>query len=453
MQELLQFEMNKEFIERFQIALNTRDDAFIRQVLEEVKPADISALLYEFNTEESKYVIDLLPLETKAAIINDLDPDIRKSFIKIFTNEEIIDIIDVLDSDDVVDILNELSTKIREEVLAGLDEEWKAQIIDLLRYDEDVAGGLMAKEILKANVNWTVIQCIAEIRKQAENVAKVYSVYVVDDKDILLGRVSLKRLILSEDNTRIEDIYDKDVISVQTYFSDLEVAEIMRKYDLESVPVLNVQGQLLGRITIDDIVDVITEQAEEDRQIMSGISESVEEDDSVWRLSRARLPWLIIGIFGGLLSAKFIGLFEGDLIRVTAIAFFIPLIQATGGNVGIQSSSIVVQSLSNPGLINESMWKRLLKVFVVALLNGLILSLLVFGFNLLLGGDFTLSVVVSVALYSVVIIASFIGTITPLILNNFGFNPALASGPFITTTNDLLGLAIYFFTIHLLLWN
>jgi magnesium transporter len=452
-QELLQFEMNKDFIERFQIALNTRDDAFIKQVLEDVKPADISALLYEFNTEESKYVIDLLEVETKAAIINDLDPDIRKNFIKNFTNEEIIDIIDVLASDDAVDILNELKTKVREEVLAGLDEEWKAHIIDLLRYDEDVAGGLMAKEILKANVNWTVIQCIAEIRKQAENVAKVYSVYVVDDKDILLGRVSLKRLILSEDNTRIEDIYDKDVISVQTYFSDLEVAEIMRKYDLESVPVLNVQGQLLGRITIDDIVDVITEQAEEDRQIMAGISESVEEDDSVWRLSRARLPWLIIGIFGGLLSARFIGLFEGDLLRVTAIAFFIPLIQATGGNVGIQSSSIVVQTLASPGLIDESMWKRLMKVFVVALLNGLVLSLLVFGFNLLLGGDFTLSVVVSVALFSVVVIASFIGTLTPLILNSFGFNPALASGPFITTINDLLGLAIYFFTIHLLLWN
>jgi magnesium transporter len=453
-QELIQFEMNKEFIERFQLALNTRDDAFIRQVLEEVNPADISTLLYEFNSEESKYVIDLLPVEKRAAIINDLDPVIRKGFIKNYTNEEIIDIIDVLDSDDAVDILNELSTKIREEVLAGLDEEWKAQIIDLLRYDEDVAGGLMAKEILKANVNWTVIQCIAEIRKQAENVTKIYSVYVVDDKDILLGRVSLKKLILSEDNTRIEDIYEKDIISVQTYFSDRDVAEIMRKYDLESVPVLNVQGQLLGRITIDDIVDVITEQAEEDRQIMSGISENVEEDDSVWRISRARLPWLIIGIFGGLLSARFIGVFESDLLRVTAIAFFIPLIQATGGNVGIQSSSIVVQSLVSPGgLRDESMWKRLMKVFIVALLNGFILSLLVFGFNLLLGGDFSLSVVVSVALFSVVVIASFIGTITPLILNHFGFNPALASGPFITTTNDLLGLAIYFFTIHLLLWN
>ncbi len=449
----MQFEISREFIEHFQHALNTRNDVFIREVLHEVNPADITTLLYEFNSEESKYVIDLLPLEKRAAIINDLEPDIRKGFLKVFTNEEIIDVIDVLDSDDAVDILNELSTKIREEVLAGLDEDWKSQIVDLLRYDEDVAGGLMAKEILKANVNWTVIQCIAEIRKQAENVTKIYSVYVVDDRNILLGRVSLKKIILSEDNTKIADIYEKDILSVQTFYSDREVAEIMRKYDFESVPVVNVQGQLLGRITIDDIVDVITEQAEEDRQIMSGISESVEEDDSVWRISRARLPWLIIGIIGGLVSAKFIGVFESDLIRVAAIAFFIPLIQATGGNVGIQSSSIVVQSLVSPGVRDEGMWKRLLKVFVVALLNGVILSALVFGFNLLLGGDFTLSVVVSIALFSVVVIASFIGTLTPLVLNHYGFNPALASGPFITTLNDLFGLAIYFFTIHLLLWN
>ncbi|HMP99370.1 MAG TPA: CBS domain-containing protein [Cyclobacteriaceae bacterium] len=229
MLEQIPFELSKEFIDRFQIAINTRDDAFIKEVLQDVNPADITTLLYEFNTEESKYVIDLLSLETRADIINDLDADIRKNFLKVFTNEEIIDIIDVLDSDDAVDILNELSTRVREEVLAGLDdEEWKSQIIDLLRYDPDVAGGLMAKEILKANVNWTVVQCIAEIRKQAENVEKVYSVYVVDDKEILLGRVSLKRIIISDDNTRIADIYDKDVLAVQTYGSGRGGAEIMR---------------------------------------------------------------------------------------------------------------------------------------------------------------------------------------------------------------------------------
>jgi magnesium transporter len=232
---------------------------------------------------------------------------------------------------------------------------------------------------------------------------------------------------------------------------DIEVADVMRKYDLESVPVVNVQGQLVGRITIDDVVDVITEQAEEDRQLMSGISENVEEDDSIWRNTRARLPWLLIGIVGGLMNARFMGLFEAELVQITAIAFFIPLIQATGGNVGIQSSSLIVQSLANPGFIEEDFWSRITKVFSVALLNGFFLALLVFGANVLLYSEQKLSIVVSVALFSVVVFASFVGTVTPLVLNRFGFNPALASGPFITTVNDLLGLSVYFLTVHLLL--
>ncbi|MEM9856617.1 MAG: magnesium transporter, partial [Bacteroidota bacterium] len=251
--------------------------------------------------------------------------------------------------------------------------------------------------------------------------------------------------------TKIADILEPDVLSVETFVSEEEVAQLMRKYDLDAVPVVNVQGRLLGRITIDDVVDVITELAEEERNAMSGITEDVEEDDSVWMLTRARLPWLIVGVFGGFISAKFIGVFEEDLMRITAIAFFIPLIQATGGNVGIQSSSIVVQSLANPSAFSDSLFNRLIKVLLVAILNGLVLSLIVYGFNMITGGTGDLATVVSTALFGVVIIASFLGTLTPLVLDKFGFNPALASGPFITTLNDLLGLAIYFYTIHLFL--
>lgn len=452
MEQVIQFELNNEFRERFQQAVDEEDVDFIKRTLDGVKPADISSLLHEFDTEDSKYVIDLLESEIRAEIINDLDDDIREKFLKAFNPPEITSIVNHLDSDDAVDILNELPVKEREEVIAGLDsQEKEANILDLLRYEEDVAGGLMAKELIKANVNWTVVQCIEEIRRQAENVQKLYSVYVVDDNGRLLGRVSLKRIILSTDKTKIADIYTPDLVAVETYMSEEEVAIIMRKYDLEAVPVVNVQGKLLGRITIDDIVDVITELAEEERQLMAGISEDVEEDDSVWMLTRARLPWLLIGIIGGIVSAKFMGIFEDDLLKVTAIAFFIPLIQATGGNVGIQSSSIVVQSLANPSAFTDGLFKRLMKVLLVAILNGLVLSLLVYGVNILLGGDTNLSLVVSLALFCVVLIASFMGTITPLILNKFGFNPALASGPFITTTNDLLGLGIYFYIVHLLL--
>lgn len=451
MEQQIQFELTKEFVDRFQQALDERDQVFILESLQGVKAADISALLYEFNSEESKYVLDQLPLEVQAEIINDLDTDTRVKYLKVYQVNEIIPIVDALHSDDVADILNELPVKEREEVLSGLNHELRTQVTELLRYEENVAGGLMAKELIKVRDHWTVVQCIDEIRKQAENVDKFYAVYVVNDRDVLAGRVSLKDLVLSDARKVVSDICERDITSVETYLSDLEVADIMRKYDLESVPVVNVQGQLVGRITIDDVVDVITEQAEEDRQLMSGISEDVEEDDSVWRNTRARLPWLLIGIVGGLMNAKFMGLFEAELSRITAIAFFIPLIQATGGNVGIQSSSLIVQSLANPGFVYDGLWTRLAKVFLVALLSGISLALLVYGANVLIFSEQKLSIIVSVALLSVVVFASFVGTITPLILNRFGFNPALASGPFITTTNDLLGLTVYFFTVHLML--
>ncbi|HZB13490.1 MAG TPA: magnesium transporter [Chryseolinea sp.] len=445
------FELTKEFRDRFQEALDARDEQFIRHALAHVKPADIASLLYEFNSEESKYVMDLLDIEIQAEIISDLDKDTRKKFLKVYPPSGIINFLNQLASDDTADILNELPIKEREQVLSGLEPELKQQVTELLRYEDNVAGGLMAKELIKARYNWTVVQCVDEIRKQAENVNKFYAVYVVDEADRLMGRVALQDLIVSDARTIVADIIEKDVIAVETYLEDWEVAEMMKKYDLESVPVVNVQGQLVGRITIDDVVDVITEQADEERQIMAGISEDVEEDDSVWRNTRARLPWLLIGIAGGLMNAKFMGLFETELARVTAIAFFTPLIQATGGNVGIQSSSLIVQSLANPDFVDEGLWKRLIKVFFVAILNGVVLAVLVFGANVLLFGEYQLSLLVSLALFSVVLFASFIGTITPLVLNRFNFNPALAAGPFITTMNDLLGLTVYFFTVHLLL--
>lgn len=448
----VEFELTKEFRDRFQQAVDAREANFIRESLEEVNPADITSLLYEFKGDESKYVLDLLSLEVQSRIIKDLDPDTRKKFLTDNYNvTELTAIINYLDSDDAADILNELPIKTSEEILAQLDVVLRSQVIDLLRYDSNVAGGLMAKELIKARAYWTVVQCVEEIRKQAENVGKFYAVYVVDDQDKLLGKVALQELILSDPKTIVKDICEGDIVSVETYMEDSEVAEIMSKYDLESVPVVNVQGHLVGRITIDDVVDVITEQAEEERQIMSGITEDVEEDDSVWRNTRARLPWLLIGILGGMVSARFMGFFEGEIAKITAIAFFIPLIQATGGNVGIQSSSLVVQSLANPGFVDDGLWKRLLKVFSVALLNGLFLALIVFAITWVTFGNDPLNLVVSLALFFVVVFASFIGTITPLLLNKLGFNPALASGPFITTTNDLLGLGVYFLTIHLLL--
>ncbi len=451
MKDYVEFELTTEFRDRFQEALDQRDSAFIDESLREVNPVDITALLYEFNAEESKFTLDILPLDVRADVIKDLDSDTRKGFLKIYSPQEICQIVNLLDSDDAADLLNELPIKVSEEVLLGIDPVLRNQVIDLLRYDENVAGGLMAKELIKVRSHWTVVECVEEIRKQAGQVEKFYTVFVVDESDRLLGRVSLQDIVISDASKRVADLLEEDIVSVETYMPDTEVADIMKKHDLESVPVINVHGQLVGRITIDDIVDVITEQAEEDRQLMSGITEDVEEDDTVWKNTRARLPWLLIGIFGGMLSARFMGLFEKELVSVTAIAFFVPLIQATGGNVGIQSSSLVVQSLASPGYVDEGLWNRLSKVLFVALLNGVFLSVIVFGGNWLLFGNKQLSFVVSVALFSVVVFASLVGTITPLILDRLGFNPAVASGPFITTINDLLGLTMYFLTIMILL--
>ena len=451
MEELTTFELSREYIDRLKEAIGAGDNQFIISSLEGINPMDIYSVLDELDLENARYVLDLLNNETAASIISELDPDDRSKFLKDAEPAKINAMLDCLETDDAVDIINELPVKLREEVIAGIEnEERAAYIVDLMRYEEDCAGGLMAKELIKANLNWNVVQCIDEIRRQAENVQKIYSVYVVDNNDILLGRTSLKRIILANNKTLIKDIYESEIISVETYMDQEEVVSIMRKYDLDAVPVVNGKGKLVGRITLDDVVDVMAEMAEEERNLMSGITEDVEEDDSVWMITRARLPWLIIGLGGGLLGAWFMGFFEKDIALIPAMAFFIPLITATGGNVGIQSSAIVVQSLADKSSLDPGNMQRFYKGLLVSFLNALVLAITVLLFNLLLGQPWRLGFVVAVALFAVVILASIMGTITPLVLDKFGINPALASGPFITTANDLLGLGVYFGIIHFL---
>lgn len=448
----MQFEITKELLQSIDEAIAAQQDGYIRSELEELHAADINSILYTLDTEKAKYVFQLLNDDVGAEIISDLEEDVRAKFLKTFTPNEIAKYVNLIDSDDAADILNEQSIRVREDVIALLEDKHHiANILELLRYDEDSAGGLMAKEFIVAKSNWTVVQCIEEIRRQAEEVSSVFSIYVIDEKEKLIGRVSLKKLILSPDESLIYDIYDDSIYSVDAFASEEEVAKLIMKYDLVAVPVVNVQNKLIGRITIDDVMDVITEQNELNQQAMAGISENVEASDSVWTLSRARLPWLIIGMAGGLMGAEFIGLFRGVLDQVQAMAFFIPLITATGGNVGIQSSTLIVQSLANDNVLSESIVSKLIKSILVAIINGIAISTLVFGFNYLLHDNFALSAVVAISLFAVVMLASLSGTITPLVLNNIGINPALAAGPFITTSNDLLGIAVYFSVAYLLL--
>ena len=453
MESIRIFELSKEYLESLRESIALEDVAFIRESMEDAKKADIAALLDELTMEEALFVLRNLDPSFSADVLIELDEDPQYKVIKEMEPTELASLIDEMESDDAVDVLNQLVVKDREEVIRQLEKKEKSlHILELLRYDEYSAGGLMAKEFIKANHNWSVVQTIEEIRRQAENVDKIYSIYVVDDKEKLIGRVALKKIILAASNTRISDLYEDNIISVPTTMDGEEVAEIMRRYDLEAVPVVNVKNKLVGRITVDDILDLIREQAEEDIQAMTGISDDVEESDSVYRLSRARLPWLLIGMVGGLLGAGFIGFFEEGLSAVTALAFFIPLITATGGNVGIQSSTLVVQSLANKSVFEDSLVKRLLKVLIVALLNGLVLASFVFlTVVFAYGQPLEFGLVVSIALFSVVLLASFMGTLTPILLDKVGINPAMASGPFITTANDLLGLAVYFSVAMLLL--
>ncbi|WP_234734992.1 magnesium transporter [Tellurirhabdus bombi] len=445
------FELTKEYLESLQLAIEARDDSTLLAEMDELYPADISSILYELDNESARYLLNVLDKKVGAEILANLDPSERVDFLKSFQSTELAPFIENMDSDDAVDILNEQSIQLREEVIALLEDREQARfILDLLHYDEDVAGGLMQKELIKINVNLTVNQCIEEIRQQAEDVENVNVVYVVDDSSKLLGFVSLKKIVLSQKNAKIADIYEEDIHFVETYRPAQEVAEVMQRYDLETIPVVNVQGRLLGRITIDDIVDVITEQAEEDIQAISGLSGEVEETDSVWERAKVQLPWLIAGAVGSLLAATVINGFQSELGKVAALAAFIPIIGSTGGNVGIQTSSLILQSLTDTSGLSTTIGQRLLRTLLVSLLNGLVVGLIA-GLYTFLIGEQRLFFVVAASLLAVVLLASFMGTVTPLLLNRIGINPAVASGPFITTANDLIGIGVYFLIADLLL--
>jgi len=448
-----QFELSKEFLENLQLGIAQENTAFIIAALDGVNVADIAALLDELSSLESIYVLRLLERQLAADVLIELDETTLTKVLPGLETPEVASWIQAMDSDDAADILSLSSEKEREEIISEIEDRVKLeQIVELLRYEEDTAGGIMAKEVLRANKNWNVVQTINEIRRQAENVEKIYSIYVVNNKQHLLGRVSLKKIILASSDTIIEDIIDENIISVPVHMDQEEVAALMRKYDLESVPVVNAKNKLVGRITVDDILDVVQEEADEDIQAMAGVSADIEESDSIFTISKARLPWLLIGVIGGLMGAKIIGFFEDGLSKYLALASFIPLVAATGGNVGIQASSLIVQSLASKSAFDDTLIQRFLKGFLVAILNGLVLGGFVFLVVVFLYGFESLfGITVGVALFCVVLLSSFMGTVTPLVLHRIGVNPAIASGPFITTTNDLLGLAVYFGVAVLLL--
>ena len=440
-------ELTKEFVGELREVLEQRDILRAQEFVQDMHAADIAEVYVHLDEEDGTFLYSLLDPELAADVLSELEDEERAQFLKSLPSDVIAkQLIFHMDTDDAADMLNELSAEKKEEILMQMDDlEHAGDIADLLTYDEDTAGGLMAKELIKVNENWNVVEAIQEMRKQAEDVDEVYFVYAVDDNNVLKGTVSLKKLLLSNAKSKIRNITFPDVISVKTDASKEDVANIMRKYDLVALPVVDALGRLLGRITIDDVVDVITEEAEKDYQMIAGISEDVESHDRVWILSRARLPWLLVGLTGGILVSKVIGRFEVDLGFYPEMAFFMPLIAASAGNVGVQSSSIVVQGLANNTLDIANTLGRLAKEFLVALTNGMTLAGIVFIYNLFFSDSFALTMTVSLALLAVIIFASLFGTMIPLALNKWKIDPAVATGPFITTSNDIIGLMIYFY--------
>ncbi len=441
----IQFEITREFIEGLKTAILAEDKVTVRSMLANFHAADIAEIYNELSIEEAKFLFTLLEGETAADVLAELDEDDREKYLKALPGEVIAkQFIDQMDSDDAADVMADLPEEKQEEVLQHIDDvEQAGDIVDLLSYDENTAGGLMAKELIAVNENWNILKCLREMSKQAENVDEVYYVYAVDDGNKLKGTVSLKRMLLSQNNTIIKDIVNYDVMSVKTETPAEEVANIMDKYDLVALPVVDSIGRLMGRITIDDVVDFIREEAEKDYQMASGITEDVETTDRISVLTRARLPWLLIGLAGGILGALVIGHYEPDLVNYPKLAFFIPLIAAMGGNVGIQSSAIVVQAIASKSMGLESVSKKLVKEFLVAFTNGLILASLIFAYNFFVIDSFPLTITVSSSLLIVIIFAALFGTTIPLVLHKLNIDPALATGPFITTMNDIIGLFIY----------
>lgn len=437
-------EITRELLKGLQSCVADQKDKEILETFTSVHHADIAEVLEELTFEEALYIIRLLDSETTSEVLMDIDEDTRERVLGELSAKEIAEEIDELDTDDAADVIAELPEERKQEVIQEIeDKEHAKEIVELLRYDEHSAGGLMAKELVKVNENWNVMSCVKEMRQQAEEVTRVHSIYVVDNDGKLKGRLSLKDLLMASTRSKIADVYIPNVDYVYVHDAADEVANIMRKYDLEAIPVVDELGVLVGRITIDDIVDVIKEEADKDYQLAAGITQDVEADDSILQLTRARLPWLFLGLIGGISAASIMGFFDEALSKNAILFMFTPLIAAMAGNVGVQSSAIIVQGLANDD-VKGSVGKRLLKEMSLAAVNGAILAILLFFFVLVSESDINMAIAISVSLFAVIVVAGLIGTFIPLFLHKRGIDPAIATGPFITTSNDIFGILIYF---------
>ena len=441
------FKLSEELLDQINSAIVAQNNKVLQTLVKEYHYADLAEIFEALQIDQAVYLFKLIDSEKSADMLPELDEDVRESILDALSSEEIATEIEELDTDDAVDIIAELPEEVRKEVINQIsDTEHADDIRELLTYDENSAGGLMAKELVCVNQNWTVTRCVREMRIQAQEVTRVHSIYVVDDENVLLGRLSLKDLLTANEKSKIKSVYIPKVDYVTIDKEGEEVAKIMSKYDLEAIPVVNEQKQLVGRITIDDIIDLIKDEAEKDYQLAAGISSDVEADDSIFQHTKARLPWLILGLVGGLGSVFILEGFEGFMNHPShkALFFFTPLIAAMAGNVGVQSSAIIVKGLAND-VVKGSLLNRLFKEVGLGLINGGALALLVILFGVATQQPTDVSLTIALSMLCVIIISALIGTFVPIVLNRNGIDPAIATGPFITTSNDIFGIFLFFY--------
>ncbi len=438
-------EYTDEYLEHIRKVIHDNDIDQARKELKELHPADIAELYQNLDLEEAEYLYKLLDEDTAADVLMELDEDDRRKLLDAMPAEQIAKQIDHLDTDDAVDLIQQLDEEDRDEILSHIDDvEQAGDIIDLLKYDEDTAGGLMGTEMIVVNENWSMPECIKQMRMQAEDMDEIYYVYVVDDDHKLRGVLPLKKLITHPSVSKIKHVMETDPVSVKVDTPIDDVTLDFEKYDLVAMPVVDSIGRLLGRITVDDVMDQVRESTERDYQLASGLSSDVDADDSIFAQTKARIPWLLIGIASGILASLILGTFEAKLEAVTALALFIPIIGGTGGNVGVQASAIVVQSLANGTLEIKEFSRQLGKEVLIGLMNATIISSVVLVYNLItLPHEFAVTISVAVSLFIVVMFATILGTVVPLTLEKLHINPALATGPFIQISNDIVGLVIY----------
>lgn len=447
----MEFKVSKELIQQLEEHIVSKNDKELEVLLNDLHHADIAEILDELDFDEATYIFKVLDSDKTAEILLELEDDLRENILSRLSPKEIAEELDELETNDAADIIAELSQEIKAEVISEMiDVEHAKDIVDLLRYDENSAGGLMGKELVKVNENWNVLTCVKEMRIQAENVSRVHSIYVVDDENRLKGRLSLKDLLTTSTKTQIGDIYIRKLNFVNVDTEDVEVARIMQKYDLEAIPVVDELGRLVGRITIDDIVDVIKDEADKDYQLAAGITQDVESNDSVLELTKARLPWLLIGMVIEIV-ASFVLKGNEDVFKLhSTLIIFVPLLSATAGNIGVQASAIVVQGLAN-GTLKEFSRGYFSKEITVSMISGTIISLLLLGYHSIMYQQYLVGFAISISMIVVILFAATLGTLVPLFLHKNKIDPAIATGPFITTTNDVFGIMLYFGVAKLIL--